>query len=57
MIKKIRFGNSDASLLDIETKKKIIDYLYSKLDLSKHRFVMLNNIQKLKSLQEDEHYV
>ena len=55
--KKIVFGASDAFLLDIETKQKVIDYLYSKLDLSKYRYIMLNNVQKLKFLQDNEHYV
>lgn len=55
--KKITFGKSEAFLADYETKQKIIDYLYSKIDLSKFRYIMLNNIQKLKFLQENEHYV
>jgi hypothetical protein len=56
--KKIIFGSADAYIInDLEIKKKVIDYLYSKLDLSKHRYIMLNNIQKLKFLQENEHYV
>jgi hypothetical protein len=55
--KKVVFGSSDAFLLDIETKQKVIDYLYSKLDLSKYRYIMLNNVQKLKFLQDNEHYV
>lgn len=57
MFKKITFGNGDGYLVDYETKSKIIDYLYSKLDLSKYRYIILNNIQKLKFLQENEHYV
>jgi hypothetical protein len=57
MLKKIVLGGSDAIVVDSVTKGKIIDYLYSKLDLSKHRYIMINNIQKLKFLQENEHYV
>jgi hypothetical protein len=57
MHKKTTFGKGEAYLLDNETKTKVIDYLYSKLDLTKFRYVMLNNIQKLKFLQENEHYV
>lgn len=57
MIKKIQFGSSDAFVTDNDTKTKVIDYLYSKLDLSKHRYNILNNIQKLKFLQESPHYV
>lgn len=57
MHKKISFGKSDAYLLDNETKSKVIDYLYNKLDLSKYRYIMLNNMQKLKFLKENQHYV
>jgi hypothetical protein len=57
MVKKIQFAASDAFLVEYETKTKIIDWLYSKLDLSKHRYVILNNVMKLKSLQDDVHYV
>jgi hypothetical protein len=55
--KKIVFGNGDAILMDNDNKQKVIDYLYSKLDLSKYRYIMLNNVQKLKFLQDNEHYV
>ncbi len=55
--KKVIFGSSDTNLLDNDTKSKVIDYLYSKLDLSKFRYIILNNIQKLKFLQDNEHYV
>jgi len=55
--KKIVFGSGEAGFIDFETKTKIIDYLYSKLDLSKFRYIMLNNIQKLKFLQENQHFV
>ena len=34
-----------------------VHYNVYKLDLSKHRYIMLNNIQKLKFLQDNEHYV
>ena len=57
MHKKIVFGSGDAIITDNETKFKVIEYLYSKIDLSKFRYIMLNNIQKLKFLQENEHYV
>ena len=40
-----------------EIKNKVIDYLYSKLDLSKHRYILLTQIQKLKFLADNEHYV
>ena len=57
MQKKIIFGNNFAYLIDNDIKMNIIDYLYSKIDLSKYRFIMLNTIQKLNYLQENEHYV
>lgn len=40
-----------------DLKKQIIDYLYSKLDINNYKYEMLNNIQKLKFLKENEHYV
>jgi hypothetical protein len=57
MFKKIVFGNGDGFMLNGEIKQKAIDYLYSNLDLSKHRYIILNTIQKLKFLQDNEHYV
>ncbi len=57
MYKKVVFGNADGYVLDGVTKQKTIDYLYSNLDLSKYRYIMLNTIQKLKFLQDNEHYV
>ena len=52
-----QFGNCDGYYVDLEIKTKIIDYLYSNLDLYEHRFVMLNNVRRLKYLQDSEHYV
>lgn len=58
MGRKINLCNSDAILLnEDDIKSKVIDYLYSTLNLSNYRYVMLTNIQKLKFLQENEHYV
>jgi hypothetical protein len=57
MFRKVVLGNVDGYILDGEIKQKAIDYLYSNLDLSKHRYIMLNTIQKLKFLQDNEHYV
>jgi hypothetical protein len=60
MGKKIQIGNCEAVLLtdnEKDIKNKIIDYLYNTLNLSKYRYEMLNNIQKLKYLQENEHWV
>jgi hypothetical protein len=57
MFRKLVLGNADGYVLDGEIKQKAIDYLYSNLDLSKYRYIMLNTIQKLKFLQDNEHYV
>lgn len=60
MGKKINIGNSEGILLmdsEVDLKNKIVDYLYNTLNLSKFRYIMLDNIQKLKSLQDNEHYV
>lgn len=57
MNKKVILGNTEGFLVDYETRQKAIDWLYSKLDLSKYRYIMLNNVSKLKFLQDNEHYV
>jgi len=60
MGKKVNLGLSEGYLLneyDKDIKHKVIDYLYNSLNLSNYRYIMLDNIQKLKSLQENEHYV
>ena len=45
MVKKIAFGLSEGTLVEHIVIKKIIDYLYSKINLSKHRFLILDNTQ------------
>lgn len=58
MSKKISFGSSESYLIyDTVIKQKVIDYLYSNLNLSKHRFIMLNNVNKLEFLRDNEHYI
>lgn len=58
MSKKISFGSGESVLIyDLAVKQKVIDYLYSNLNLSKHRFIMLNNVNKLEHLRDNEHYV
>jgi len=57
MNKKIILGNSESILVDYDTKQRIIDWLYLKLDLSKYRYIIMNNVSKLKFLQDNEHYV
>ena len=58
MSKKISFGSEEGYLItDFSIKQKIIDHLYNSINLSKHRFIMLNNVSKLEFLKENEHYV
>lgn len=58
MVKTITFGASKASIIDeYEIKQKVVDFLYSCLNLSNYRYVMLTNVQKLEELQKNEHYV
>jgi hypothetical protein len=54
----VTFGISEAiSINDFITKRKIINYLYNSLDLSKFRFNMLDNLEKLNNLKQTVHYV
>lgn len=56
--KNFKFGNSDAFYInDFDTKNKIIDFLFDSIDLSKYRYNMLSNLQKLEYLKNTEHYV
>ena len=56
--KTIRFGNSDAIIInDLSLKNKIIDFIFDSVELSNYRYNMLNNLQRLKFLKENEHYV
>jgi len=60
MGKKINLGNSEGILLmdnENELKSKVVDYLYTTLNLSKYRYGMLDSIQKLNFLQQNEHWV
>jgi hypothetical protein len=58
MGKKINIGNSEGILLiENDIKNKILDYLFNTINLSKLRYGILDNIQKLKFLEEIEHYV
>jgi len=56
-MKKIILGNNEAFITDYTIKSAVIDYLYSKIDLSKYRYLILTNIQTLKFLKENEHYI
>ena len=51
----IKFGSSDVQL--IKDKSTVVDFLYSKIDLSKYRYNILNHVDKLKFLQENIHFV
>ena len=56
--KTVRFGNADAIIVnDLGIKNKIIDFLFSSINLSNHRYNILENIQKLNFLKNNEHYV
>jgi len=56
--KNISFGNDNAQQInDIKTKKKIIDFLFNTINLSKYRYTFLNSHSNLKFLKENEHYV
>lgn len=58
MAKEISIGNSKAQLLiDNNIKNNILDYLFNTINLSKLRYGMLDNVLKLKFLQENEHFV
>jgi hypothetical protein len=57
MQKQILFGRDKASIVNDNIKNKVIDYLYSVIDLSKYRYIILNTIQKLNFLKETEHLV
>lgn len=57
MQKRINLGKSEGFIVNSDIKQQIIDYLYNKLDLTKYRYIMLNTIQKLKFLQDNQHYV
>lgn len=53
-----RFGSSDVYMInDFSVKSKIIDYLFNSLDLSKYRYNMLDNVDKLSYLKNNNHYV
>jgi hypothetical protein len=56
--KTTRFGTSDAHIInDLGLKNKIIDFIFSSIDLSNYRYNMLSNIQRLQFLKDNEHYV
>lgn len=54
----VRFGDSDAFIInDLDLKTKIIDYIFSLVDLSKYKYNMLENVSMLNFLKTNEHYV
>lgn len=53
-----KLGNSEATVInDLSIKNKIIDYLFNSIEMSKYRFNMLDNLQKLNFLKDNIHYV
>jgi hypothetical protein len=57
MVKKIQFGSGEGIIVDYDIKNKVIEWLYSKIDLARHRYIILNSTQRLKNLQDNIHYV
>jgi hypothetical protein len=55
--KKPIFGNYEVNFINFENREKIINYLYSKIDLSNHRYSLLKDVTTLKFLKENEHYL
>ncbi len=53
----VKFGDADAFLINDENKLKIIDYIFSLIDLSKYKYNMLDNMQQLNFLKTHEHFV
>jgi hypothetical protein len=54
----VKFGDSDAIIVnDLDFKNKIIDYLFTTIDISKYRYNLLDNIQQLNFLKLNEHYI
>lgn len=55
---KFKFGSSDAIVInDLSIKNKIIHYLFNTVNLSKFRYVMLENIQHLETLKKNPNFV
>jgi hypothetical protein len=55
---KFRVGASNGIVLtDYKVKNEIVDYLFNNVDLSKYRYNMLSNLQKLEFLKSSPHYV
>jgi hypothetical protein len=53
-----KFGDSEAIVInDLDFKNKIIDYLFSTVDISKYRYNLLDSTQQLNFLKSNEHYV
>lgn len=54
----MKLGNNDCIIInDIAIKNKIIDYIFSKLDLSQYRYSILKTVNQLHLLKKNEHYV
>lgn len=58
MPKMYNLGNGKANIvLNYNTKKEILTYLFSNINLSKYRFQVLTNKSQLQMLKTDEHFV
>jgi hypothetical protein len=55
---KFRVGAGNGIVLaDYKVKTELVDYLFNNVDLSKYRYNMLSNLQKLEFLKSSPHYV
>jgi len=54
----VKFGDSNSFIInDLDFKNKIIDYLFSTIDISKYRYNLLDSLQQLNFLKLNEHYL
>jgi hypothetical protein len=54
----VKFGENEAiTVNDLDFKNKIIDYLFSAIDISKYRYNILETVSQLNDLKINEHYV
>ena len=54
----VKFGDSDTFIInDLDFKNKIIDYLFSTINISNYRYNLLETQQQLNFLKLNEHYL
>jgi hypothetical protein len=57
-MKQVTFGNTTAILVnDLDTKNKVINYLFNTIDLKAFRFNMLDSIKQLEYIRDNPHFV